>query len=97
MKPYMDEYQSISENVVPRLTMLEQEFATMILGRVNWIYWWLDLETMAKKTHTDELSKLVQNLTNTRSNLSQIGTILKAVEERIDVIEKKIGLDDDDL
>ena len=52
---------------------------------------------MAKKAHTDELSKLVQNITNTRSNLSQIGNILKVVEERIDSIEKKIGLDDDDL
>ena len=55
------------------------------------------MESLAKQAHTEELSKLVKCLSETRANLGQIGELLKDVETRIDGVEKKVGLDDDDL
>ena len=55
------------------------------------------MESLAKQAHTEELSKLVKCLSQTRANLCQIGELLKDVETRIDEVEKKVGLDDDDL
>lgn len=55
------------------------------------------MESLAKQAHTEELSKLVKCLSETRVNLGQIGELLKDVETRIDAVEKKVGLDDDDL
>lgn len=55
------------------------------------------MEALAKQAHTEELSKLVKCLSETRMNLGQIGELLKDVEIRIDTVEKKVGLDDDDL
>lgn len=55
------------------------------------------MESLAKQAHTEELSKLVKCLSQTRANLGQIGELLKDVETRIDEVEKKVGLDDDDL
>ena len=55
------------------------------------------MESLAKQAHTEELSKLVKCLSQTRANLGQIGELLKDVETRIDDVEKKVGLDDDDL
>lgn len=54
------------------------------------------MESLAKQAHTEELSKLVKCLSQTRANLGQIGELLKDVETRIDEVEKKVGLDDDD-
>lgn len=97
MKPYMDEYQSVTGTVVPHMNKLENEFATLISGRNIQIISHVDMENLAKKSHTEELAKLVQNLLETRENLGQIGAILKEVEERVEVMEKKVGLDDDEL
>ena len=97
MKPYMDEYQSVTGNVAPHMNMLENEFATLISGRDIQIRSHVDIEKLAKKSHTEELAKLVQNLSKTRENLEQMGAILKEVEERVDVMEKKVGLDDDEV
>ncbi|KAK8791234.1 hypothetical protein WA171_002183 [Blastocystis sp. BT1] len=87
MKPYMDEYATVSSNLIPRMNTLDKEFTSLIE----------DMESLAKQAHTEELSKLVKCLSQTRANLGQIGELLKDVETRIDEVEKKVGLDDDDL
>lgn len=55
------------------------------------------METLTKKAHTEELSKLTSCISQTRSNLEQISVLLKEIEARVDAVEKKVGLDDDDL
>lgn len=54
------------------------------------------METLTKKAHTEELSKLTSCISQTRSNMEQIRNLLEEIEKRVDAVEKKVGLDDGD-
>ena len=57
----------------------------------------VDIEKLSKKSHIEELSKITQSLSNTQQNLELAGSLLEEIEARVTNIEKKLGMESDDI
>lgn len=63
------------------------------MERVNGV----DIEKLSKKSHVEELSKITHLLSSTQQNLELAGSLLGEIESRVTNIEKKLGMDNEDI
>ena len=63
------------------------------MERVNGV----DIEKLSKKSHVEELSKITHLLSSTQQNLELAGSLLEEIESRVTNIEKKLGMDNEDI
>ena len=57
----------------------------------------VDIEKLSKKSHIEELSKITHLLSSTQQNLELAGSLLEEIEARVTNIEKKLGMESDDI